>query len=58
LIETTQVGQSFKLTTRIVYKKGWVQRGFIAMNVFVNLLSSKSFVELAVWGPDYEIDCG
>ncbi len=33
-------------------------RSFIAMNVFVNLLSAKSqgFVELAVWGPCYEID--
>jgi len=33
-------------------------RSFIAMNVFVNLLSAKSqgFVELAVWGPCSEID--
>jgi hypothetical protein len=57
LIETTQLEHSFK-RQRLYIKKDGIQSGFIAMNVFVNLLSSKSFVELTVWGPGYEIDCG
>jgi len=45
---------------RIVIKKDGFFAKFIAMNVFVNLLSSKNqgFVELTVWGPGCEIDCG